>query len=179
MNNNLSGFKNVSEYYLFESQKIVDMFEQPIIFKTDLWNEERLEPKSGGIIGNLKNIRGAFALEYNPDRVSKAKSLFPDLTNNFMQGDIRSLPYEEDKFEVILDLSTIDHVLPDEMPSVISGYAKVIKHSGLLLLISWCDPNFRREVITNYSPTTQYYHSLEDLKIELNKYFEILENFIR
>lgn len=72
---------------------------------------------------------------------------------------------------MVLDLSTIDHVIPAEMPRVIQEYARVLKTGGSLLLIAWTDPNFKDEEIKNYSHTTQYYHSLNKLRDVVERLF--------
>lgn len=175
-------YKSVAEFYLAESQRIVNRFAYPVVLKTDLWNEEQDQPGPGGIIGNLHSVSEICAIEYNEQRFFKAQEKFVgglrETKIEFRQGDIRNLPYDDGKFDVLLDLSTFDHILPKEMPEGIKGYARVIKQGGYLLLIVWCEKYFKDEEIVNYSPNTQYYHSAPLLRVELEKYFDIDEETV-
>jgi SAM-dependent methyltransferase len=170
----IDGFSNVCEYYLARSHAVVSCHPGAHVLKTDLYNEERDLPIKGGIACNLvaANVE---AIEYDEQRVFKAREVCAGMNfvENFRKGDIRFLPYNEGAFDVVLDLSTIDHLLPEMLPGVIAGYANVLKPGGSLLLVSWCDPAFKAEKITNYSPTTQYYLSTPMIKEELEKHFEL------
>lgn len=167
-------YKNIREYYLAESQRIVNRYTSPVVLKTDLFNEERARPREFGIAGNLPGAQEVYAIEYNEQTFVKAKEIFAGRQQVFfLQGDIRFLSYGDKKFDVVLDLSTIDHVLPADMPRVIAGYARVLRDGGRLLLISWIDKEFKDEPIVEYSPATQYYHSRDRIMEELDNYFDV------
>jgi ubiquinone/menaquinone biosynthesis C-methylase UbiE len=162
-------FESIGHYYLHEARRIVRPGD--IVLKTDLYNEERDQPIKGGIIANVPATEW-HAIEICEQRVRTAREKIP---GNYDFGDIRTLPYADGMFDCVVDLSTIDHVLPDDMTSVIAGYARVTHAGGQLLLISWIDPLFKQEKIVNYSSTTQYYHSLIALVNEISRFYDIHE----
>ncbi|MDY6918485.1 MAG: class I SAM-dependent methyltransferase [Chloroflexota bacterium] len=56
-----------------------------------------------------------------------------------VQGDIRSLPFADASFDVVLDLSTLDHVTLGDARYAVAEYTRVLRQHGVLLLAFWCD----------------------------------------
>ena len=88
------------------------------ILKTDVFNEVRDLPIRGGILGNIL-AKEKFAIEIREDYVKKASRM--DVV--VRKGDIRSLPYPNELMDVILDFSTIDHVV--EYEKAVREYVRV------------------------------------------------------
>lgn len=63
--------KTISDYYLAESQHVVRLHENPIVLKTDVWNEDKNEPVPGGIIFNLYGANWIYGIEYDTDRMAR------------------------------------------------------------------------------------------------------------
>jgi len=134
------------------------------VLKTDLFNETQNLPIKGGIIGNIEG--GIYAIEINRNVVNKAIRMG---FKNVRQGDIRSLPYSDNEFHAVVDLSTIDHVAEFEM--VLSEYNRVLKVGGAVGIIYWS----RDEGGHNKD---FFYFPREDFVAEANKYFELQREWI-
>lgn len=168
----------IYNYYLKMAQKAIDLCKSPCpnILKTDAWNEWRALPSAGGIVKNLKT-NGKFTLiEYDRDICSQIRVNYPDL--NVINGDIRNLPFNNEEFDVLIDLSTIDHIPNNDVSGVINNYSQVLKKGGILLLIVWCsnvDNLVQGWRDKDWKPTNQYFFSEQEIKEEVSKYFEIIE----
>jgi len=172
--NDVIDYESITGYYWRRSSEIVLRYKAPIVLKTDLFNEANSIPMSGGIIGNIKAKR-IHAIEIDEAVVEKAQAIFdlmPDIVCR--QGDIRKLEvaYQPDSFDVILDLSTLDHVWPEEMPQVIAGYNRVLKNGGTILLIVWADTNkdYTEHEIGKFQ---QCMLGEDQIEKELSRYFKI------
>jgi SAM-dependent methyltransferase len=96
--------------------------EKDLVLKMDAWNEAKDEVR-GSLPGCIINIEISFM------RVLKAKVPYG------VCGNIRALPFKSNLFDVVLDLSTIDHQMCMELP--ILEYYRVLKKDGVLLLCTW------------------------------------------
>lgn len=105
-------------------------FKAERVLKTDLWNEsvsverEVLAYYAGSVqVGtDLSSVvcRGAYG--------RNGRLLIS-------QGDIRSLPFKDGSFDVILDISTIDHVSESDAVKVIAEYSRLLTVGGTLFLM--------------------------------------------
>jgi SAM-dependent methyltransferase len=126
--------KFVSDYFnnicfgLFK--KYLKKSDAPLVLKTDLWNES-VSPeremlayfKEAGQFGSdISNVvcKAAYA---------RNKKVFVS------QGDVRNLPYKDGSFDVILDISTIDHVSETDAIKVIEEYSRILSKDGILFLL--------------------------------------------
>jgi len=152
------GYKSVFRRYVNASSEL--MSNAKSILKTDCYNEGFRDK-----IANEKTV----LVEYKQSHIIQALSLHPQLT--IVQGDIRKLPFENEHFDLLIDLSTIDHVLPIDMPQVIAEYNRVLEPGGAILLVAW----FSRfaNAINDWCPDAQFYLPYEQTKGELKKYFTI------
>lgn len=166
--------KTVWHYYLEHSKAVVKLYDNPKILKTDADNEANNRPQPGGIAGNIKG--NVTCIEYEQRVVDKAKAILPN--NTILQGDIRNLLFKDETFDIIIDLSTIDHIRPEEIEIVITGYYRVLKHDGCLLLIAWFGDKIVSDNSRNqpWMPTRQYYFWELDIQKLLDKYFIIKDN---
>lgn len=161
------------EYYLKKVQEIVDRYQPKTILKTDANNEAFDHPKEGGITGNIKGDAIFEQIEYNQNTIDIAKE---KVDCNIIQGDIRKLPYEADKFDMVLDLSTIDHVRSLDVPTVLKEYYRVAKNGGLIFLVIWCARD-QKDVSDGeaWDPDGQYHFWYEDIRAQLKTMGTILE----
>jgi ubiquinone/menaquinone biosynthesis C-methylase UbiE len=136
------------------------------ILKTDCNNEAYARPQDGGIAGNIDGE--VTLLEYD-------QKVIDDCPKKFAvdKGDIRELPYGRD-FDLVIDLSTLDHIPFADVPKAIGEYARVGKD---LLLIVWCGVDWLVEQTNraDFLPTNQYYFNEELVESELKKYYHIEE----
>ena len=176
----LNTFGEVYQYYLLESQRIID-FEcarRINVLKTDLHNEANARPYVGGILGHLKRINEAYSVEIQEEVKEKALGILNHKKRSVIllkSGDVRSLTSENETFELILDLSTLDHIHPAETGRVLSEYERVLKPGGKLLLMVWVNSeNYDVGVDDeNQGPEHQFFFGQESLTQEIRKYFSI------
>ncbi len=108
------------EYFLKKTQKVIDKYKPHNILKTDANNEAFNHPKSGGIVLNIKGKCKFKQIEYSEKTIKKAKKKFPQL--DIDKGDIRNLPYKDNQFDMVLDLSTLDHVKASNTSKALEEY---------------------------------------------------------
>jgi len=164
-------YQKVYEYYLQKSQEAINLFSSPKILKLDVYNELMAAPIEGGIAKNLKTLGKIFLIDYDQNSINQVKEKFPEL--DIIKGDIKNIPFPDRNFDVLLDLSTIDHINPLDLPKVIFEYSRVLKIGGMVLIIAWFSkkPNIKwsSDVYPLYLPY---------LKKLLNGKFKILKEEI-
>lgn len=164
------------DYYLKESQELVKDFKdrgiKPTVLKLDAYNEIFDLPEEGGIADNI----GAKCtlLEYEYVFARKARNM----GFNVIEGDIRKLPFADKTFDLILDLSTLDHIKPEEVPQTLDGYKRVLKQSGYVLLICWVSTAPHVTAIgdgVTWTSLNQYFFDPDFIKKEFGKRFNIVK----
>jgi len=99
------------------------------ILKTDAFNEAwKRSP-----VEDYAETACVRLVENDEAIVAQARANYPGL--KIVLGDIRDLPFSDESFDVILDLSTIDHV-PDPQRAI-REYARCLRPGGALCLVSW------------------------------------------
>lgn len=158
-------------YYLDKVKKLVEKYDNPYILKTDCNNEAEGRPLPGGIAFNV-NARVQM-IEYDRRTIDNCKRKYPGAKVD--QGDIRDLPYEDSTFDIVLDLSTIDHIPQKDIERTISEYHRVTK--DYLLLIIWYGERdlVDRTNTKKFDPANQYYFDQEETREILDKYFTTQE----
>lgn len=145
------------------------------LLKADLWNEG-IET-SRDILGHIKSLKtfDFYGIDISPFICLRAKSRISNL--QVVVGDIRSLPFRNNSFDVLLDLSTLDHVPENEVVKVLDEYVRILRGEGILSLIFWYK-NFYRKYIQKVRDTiTQYYFSLRFLRNEISRRFHIISEY--
>jgi SAM-dependent methyltransferase len=96
------------------------------LLRTDLWLE------CLGIDDLVTGVRGLefCGVDISDGSCSGAKPIMPDSA----QASIVKLPIKSENFDVVIDVSTIDHIRHPQVPSVIGEYARVLRPKGILLL---------------------------------------------
>lgn len=170
----LNTYQEVLDYYLEESQNVCNLKNNPVVLKTDLFNEAHNKPKSKGIIGNLQNCGHIIGIEAQDNVTQLARQNLGTGDWTLLTGDIRSLPFKTGSLEVILDLSTLDHIKPNQVDSVLAGYNRVLTECGALFLVTWVSD--AGESLNNaWNANNQYYFDEKKLECSLKKYFSIVK----
>ena len=169
----VKGFSNPWDYYLAKSQELCGRYKNPRVLKADSCNEASNQPIKGGIAGNLNGE--IVCIEINPSSVQRARENCPEV--EIMLGDIAGIPFINDNFDVILDLSTIDHIRFDQLDYQLREYRRVLHEKGRLLLISWVTDNLKYKEEQAKIPLTnhdyQYFHNHNDMARVINNIFYV------
>lgn len=158
-------YKNMDFYYSVIANQVIDSVDQrlryPNVLKTDCFNEYQGRPAFGGIPGSVKRPALWTLLELDHTRVQRTREVIHDLKDvhcSIAQGDIRNTKLNDNAFDVILDFSTIDHIMPQQMCLALAEYYRMLKHSGIAVVIVWLKKGYDRSCDpVNYDPTKQYY----------------------
>jgi len=169
----LSNVVEVYEFYKSKAIKECNRVSGLRVLKTDCHNESGIFGHSIPIIPWIKDLVRVDALEIDPDVIDRAKKNIGEGGWVVTQGDIRSLPYSDDSFDLLLDFSTIDHVTPEELPTVINEYHRVCKPNSNFTIIVWLSNHNERDSTYSY----QYYFDKDYFKKELSKHGIINESY--
>ncbi len=88
--------------------------------------------------GNGKNMLyrddlDMIGLEYSKGLCDICKSrLLP-----VVQGDARSIPFQDNTFDAIIMIAVIHHIIPDEHHKVLSEIQRVLRPGGICLITNW------------------------------------------
>lgn len=102
------------------------------LLKVDLWNEGiDLERNI------LKHLIHKNQLLYGIDISYKACSLAKENTKSLhiSQGTIEAMAFKNSCFNMLLDLSTLDHLPPEHVEGIIQEYNRVLKKEGVFILV--------------------------------------------
>ena len=105
------------------------------ILKTDLWNEG-IEPYKDVllILSKILNCNATFIGMDISKIVVKAAHQRTGFAHK-INSSIINIPLRDESMDVVLDLSTIDHVSPELRHKVINEYHRVLRPKGILTLI--------------------------------------------
>ena len=123
------GFDLIHYVYLKEAREMVKRHINPCVLKTDCFNEVNARPIEGGIAGHINALTEL--VEIDKDLVEQARKM----GFNARVGDIR-----EDfgrKYDVILDLSTLDHISQEDLPRALDAYKNAMSETAEMLLFVW------------------------------------------
>jgi SAM-dependent methyltransferase len=157
----------IHQYYLRRAIECVSEYERPQVLKTDACNESHdYLPGPGGIALNLPQNAQTVLVEYDISVIKAARLKHPGL--DLRQGDIRDLrEFEDNCFDVVLDLSTLDHIQPRHVPAALRSYRRVLKPGGALLLVFWASLNQQLVVQGDngeWSHGRQYYFDIDSIR---------------
>ena len=104
------------------------------LLKTDLWNEGADFKKN--VLGNYANEKfNLFGIDLSTEVIKALKvgAVKP------VQANISALPFKVSSMDILLDLSTIDHLPFSATENVINQYRRALKPEGILILVfdSW------------------------------------------
>lgn len=148
-----------------------------MVLKTDAHNEAWIYAESIPIAPHLE-CDGVICIEYDLNVIDWAKKWNLERVS-IEQGDIRQLEFDDNYFDTIIDLSTIDHIAPKDIPSVLDWYKRVLKKDWKILLVVRTGNPWDNVVIdsdiewTEWNSWNQYYFNKEWFEKELVKRFKI------
>jgi SAM-dependent methyltransferase len=137
------------------------------ILKVDLWNEG--VETSRDILGNLP-VFDTIGFDFSKNVCRLAKNRLDH--SGVVQAACRSLPFSSENFDLLLDLSTIDHVPFAKTKEIFAEYYRVIKPEGLLAVAFW-QSNLATKYLLHVDPEQLYFDSkkvagaLEELGFEI------------
>jgi SAM-dependent methyltransferase len=151
--------------------------------KTDLWNEGVEYHRD---ILNLctkfcKNFNIRFyGLDVSIGICKRAREMLPDKIT-IINATTLCLPLKKTSFDLIIDISTIDHVPPKHILRILKQYHMVLKKGGFLMIVFDSKLNFLLEVYHHLFLRSIYpeYPILPSIMKSLlvNSGFEILEEY--
>lgn len=158
--------------------KYVNLKSKTNILKTDLWNEGIEYQRD--ILGKYQSYENfnLYGIDISHIVCSCAKSRVKKI--HVACGDIRNLPFKDNSFDMILDLSTLDHIPENQVMDVLQEYKRVLKKDGILVLIFWYNSllvKVRRYIKRERESNTQYYFSLKSIKNNVKDLFDIVEEY--
>ena len=107
-----------------------------VMLKTDLWNEA-IDSSSGSLSDFLRTQEtqiSVVGMDISLAIVRRARKM---CNQEYMlnQCDSKRLPYRDNTFDFILDLSTLDHMSPMHVGMVMNEYNRVLNKGGILTLV--------------------------------------------
>ena len=151
------------------------------LLKTDLWNEGIRTERT--ILGEYQENKQLNTYGIDISRLTCLLAREKNEKINIFQGSIGSLPFESGFFDIILDLSTLDHIPESEVSGVIQEYQRVLKKGAILVLVFWY-PSLLQRLVSRLGKACgqpedplQYYLPTNSVKNEVKRDFDILEEF--
>lgn len=165
---------NVGEVYQFYVDKAMELcYEHDTleVLKTDCHNESGIFGHSKPIIPRVWDWVRVTALEIDQTVINKAKDNIGKGNWEAIQGDIRSLPFLDKSFDLVMDFSTIDHVHYNDLAKVIQEYRRV---SRKFLVVVWTSKHSRTCGVV----PGQYYFNKEFFEERLMPYCSDVESYV-
>jgi len=135
------------------------------ILKCDCWNESHEGEEPSKLLGTIARV------EISYPRCLKAQQ---NGASNVVCGNILTLPFKSGSFDVVLDLSTIDHVFGIEQ--ILFEYYKVLKSGGKLLVSSWVSDK-EAKMVTSIGQL-QWIHPYQAMKGLITTLFQHVSDII-
>jgi len=133
-----ANYKTVNEVYkgYVEIAKSFDVKDK-VVLKTDCHNESMTYSHSIPIIPEFSEAKEIYCLEYDSRIILRAEKILNEYGVVVSNGTISNPGefYDDEKFDIVFDFSTIDHVTIEELPIVIKAYKKILKKGGVLSLV--------------------------------------------
>lgn len=144
--------------------------QRPRVLKADAFNEATRRYRTP--ISEL--VPDACCIEIEAATVAQARVNCPKL--DIRQGDVRDLPWEAGTFDLVVDLSTIDHI--QEPGTALREYARVLKARGVLLIVAWV--NMAPGTVSGESGYggTQYFFDVRNFRKALREWFDVVDGRI-
>lgn len=168
MNPLVHTYEEVRVRYLQECLRIAAMKKNPAVLKTDLYNESAPAKWVDSIADKIPDVQMT-AVEIDPVVVQTARSLHPNM--DFRVGDIRKLEFPDATFDIILELSTIDHVCPEDAEKAMGEYRRVLKRDGIMLLFVWVSPHHGN------TGRGQWYFEEAWFNALISRHFRVVESY--
>jgi ubiquinone/menaquinone biosynthesis C-methylase UbiE len=115
---------------------------------------------------------GAMAIDINPRHIAKAKNHAPHI--NFRTGDLDKLPFEDEKFSLVVCTEVIEHFPDPQKP--LQEIKRVLKKNGLLIGTvpnkSWI---WHLRWLSSTRPTEPFHNNFKknEINLLLSDYFSV------
>lgn len=111
--------------------------ERLLLLKSDLWNEG-IDNSSGHIcdfVEKAKRTVKTIGMDISPVVCNSAKRRMYNEELMVVCADVKALPFRSETIDIILDVSTLDHIPPTHIAWIIDEYVRTLKEGGILTLI--------------------------------------------
>ena len=162
-------FSEVFQYYL-STAKALTATGEPVVLKTDLFNESEQQPQNKNIIREIaSNCSKILAVDIDARTLDLARDRLQGIDNlELSNGSVTALPFADDSVDLLLDFSTIDHVA--DYGKVLQEYARVTRKTGRVVLFVWLIEG-SETVTLEYS--NQHFFNHTNFEEELQQIFRI------
>ena len=95
---------------------------------------------NGRLLNSLKEFNCEYkGLDNSVNLIDHAKKIFPDMSNNFVVGELFELPFADQQFDVIFCLAAFHHLPTKELRlQALNEMRRVLKKDGIVLMTNWC-----------------------------------------
>lgn len=124
------------------------------ILKMDVYNEKHTDFRDMPFLRDMDTTY----IEYDEASCEYVQQRFPELA--IIHGDIRNMPFPDNDFQNIVDMSTIDHIHPEDVLRTLQEYRRVL--DGKLIMVAWCREGLNPK--GPWRPENQYYLGLDALE---------------
>ena len=143
---------------------------EKFIFNKNFVEGKLLDIACGTGYGSIRFSNKGFIVygaDYDENQINENKKRFENFHNLiFQKEDIMKLSFEDNSFDIILSMETIEHVDPDKS---LKELKRVLKKGGYLILST--PQNSTTEQCIN--PVHLYEYSLKEIKSIVSNYFQI------
>jgi hypothetical protein len=150
-----NNYTQVYKYYFFVADNFKDKSIK--ILKTDTHNESKIWDVSIPLAPILASGNDLTCVEIDPKVLKLAKKNFPDI--KMIEGDIRKLNQNE-RYDLILDFSTIDHISQIESKEVLKSYKKMGKNVSVIVWLSNTRLNEEKQFFFNNIDFRNYFREI-------------------
>jgi len=144
---------------------------KPKILKIDLWNEG--VETSRDILGKF-GYADAFSFDLSKNICCLAKNRLNEV--GIVQATCQNIPYASSNFDLLLDLSTIDHIPFNKTQQVFEEYYRVLKPKGMLAIAFW-QSNLATKYLRHIDPEQLYFDSKKVAKSLEKIGFDIVASY--
>ena len=141
------------------------------ILKVDLWNEG--VETSRDILGNMPDF-DTVGFDFSKNVCRLAKNRLDH--SGVVQAACRTLPFSSGNFDLLLDLSTIDHIPFAKTKEIFAEYYRVIKPKGLLAVAFW-QSNLATKYLLHVDPEQLYFDRKKVAGVLEELGFEIVDSY--
>ena len=141
------------------------------VLKVDLWNEG--VETSRDILSQFANF-DAVGFDLSKAICHLAKDRL--YNTGIAQADCQNIPFACEKFDLVLDLSTIDHIPFSKTGEIFKEYYRVLKPKGLLAIAFW-QSNIATKYFLHIDPEQLYFDSKKVANSLENIGFKIVDSY--
>lgn len=116
----------------------------------------------------LKRAKKIYGVDVAPDAIDYAREYFSRKNIEYLVGDMKNIPFPDDKFDIVVCLEGYEHVDRETGELFVKEAKRVLKQGGLIIMTT--------PIITNGKHTGNPYHlyepTLEEFKDQADRNFK-------